>query len=93
MMDTSKLVVGQDVDMVSGCYWNHGKVVKSHPEGVDVQAMYGVILHFDNEGKGRPDGNSTFECGLWYIEGAQPYPIDDVPITYHFGPIGPPRSK
>jgi hypothetical protein len=55
--------------------------------------MYGVILHFDNEGKGRPDGNSTFECGLWYIEGAQPYPIDDVPITYHFGPIGPPRSK
>jgi hypothetical protein len=33
-MDTSKLVVGQDVDMVSGCYWNHGKVVKSHPEGV-----------------------------------------------------------
>ena len=35
-MDTEKLVVGQYVRMVSGCYGSVGKVVKVTPLGVDV---------------------------------------------------------
>jgi hypothetical protein len=67
-MDAKNLVVGQHVDMSSGCYGNEGEVIAVTPEGVDVRGMYGVILHFDKEGVGRP-GTSTFECGLWYING------------------------
>ncbi len=36
-MDTSKLVVGQEVHMSSGVYGNKGKVVKITPDGVDVE--------------------------------------------------------
>jgi hypothetical protein len=67
------LVVGQDVRMLSGCYYCQGKVTKITPEGVDVGS-----LRFDKEGKGRP-GSSTYECGPWYILGTQPYP--EVEIT------------
>jgi len=63
-MDTKTLVVGQDVYMFSGCYWNKGKVVKVTPSGVDVQTSeellrsgdlnlraYGELLHFDDNGR------------------------------------------
>jgi hypothetical protein len=52
VMDTKTLVVGQDVYMVSGCYWNEGKVVKVTPSGagVDVQTAY-ELLHFDENGR------------------------------------------
>jgi hypothetical protein len=60
VVDTTKLVVGQDVYMVSGCYWNEGKVVKVTPSGADVQT--GVmqndgtwnaheLVHFDKNGR------------------------------------------
>jgi len=57
VVDTTKLVVGQDVYMSSGCYWNEGKVVKVTPSGVDVQAvderLYSneQLLHFDANGR------------------------------------------
>jgi hypothetical protein len=50
------LVVGQDVYMFSGCYWNKGKVVKVTPSGVDVQTVSEItqtdneLLHFDANG-------------------------------------------
>ena len=70
MMDTTKLVVGQDVFMESGVYSCEGKVVKVTPLGVEVQT-YSMgwplqLLQFDNEGKGW-DGNGTHECGPWRI--------------------------
>jgi hypothetical protein len=51
MMDTTKLVVGQDVYMFNDHYpyWfcgQRGKVVKVTPEGVDVQTA-GELLRFD----------------------------------------------
>jgi hypothetical protein len=75
MMGTKTLVVGQEVDISSGCYGSSGKVVKITPDGVDVQT--GVmqndgtwnaheVLHFDNDGKGC-DEEGTHECGPWYI--------------------------
>jgi hypothetical protein len=69
-MDTTKLVVGQDVDLTSGIYWAPGKVVKVTPEGEEVQVMHG-ILHFDNEGKSC-DGEGTHEGGPWYIDETLP---------------------
>lgn len=38
-MDTSKLVVGQHVDMSNGCYGNEGEVIAVTPEGVDALTM------------------------------------------------------
>jgi hypothetical protein len=68
VIDMKTLVVGQNVSMSSGCYRQFGKVAKVTPEGVEVQVHPGGgIARFDNEGEGRP-GNSTFECGLWYID-------------------------
>jgi hypothetical protein len=60
VIDTSTLVVGQKVDLVSGCYGLGGIVAKVTPSGVDVQT--GVmqndgawnaheLLHFDNNGR------------------------------------------
>jgi hypothetical protein len=91
VVDTRTLVVGQDVYMSSGCYWNEGKVVKVTPSGVDVQTVYEFnkeLLHFDANGRSyvtalppsyrstahpaspwRWDGNGTYECGPWYIDG------------------------
>jgi hypothetical protein len=43
------LVVGQDIYMFSGCYWNKGKVVKVTQSGVDVHAH--ELLHFDANGR------------------------------------------
>jgi hypothetical protein len=57
VVDMTKLVVGQDVYMVSGCYWNEGKVVKVTPSGADVQTFYEFnhtdkeLLHFDANGR------------------------------------------
>jgi len=87
VVDTTKLVVGQDVYMDSGCYSNEGKVVKVTPEGVDVQTD-NELVHFDANGRSyvtelppsyrstahpaspwRWDGNGTYECGPWYIDG------------------------
>lgn len=53
-VDTTKLVVGQDVYVIKPPYpfWfciNEGKVVKVTPEGVDVQTA-GELLRFDNDG-------------------------------------------
>jgi hypothetical protein len=74
-MDTKKLVIGQEVHMVSGCYSKKGWVVRVTPSGVDVQT--GVMQndgtwnaheleHFDSNGKGVGEG--TYECGPWELE-------------------------
>jgi hypothetical protein len=71
-MDTKKLVVGQDVYILSGCYIREGKVVALGPHGVNVQAPPdgGDIFRFRSDGRGC-DGMGTHECGPWYIVGGQ----------------------
>ena len=69
-LDTKKLVVRQDVYVVSSndLLFCQGKVVKITPEGVEVQDDYGGLLHFDCKGKGLDrlrDG--TYENGAYYI--------------------------
>lgn len=76
MMDTTKMVVGQKVTMLSGVYWNEGEVIEFVPEGVNVKARFGVIMHFDHEGVGRPDGNGTYECGPFIITDICPHVLD-----------------
>jgi hypothetical protein len=78
MMDTKTLVVGQEVFVVSGCYYSNGKVAKVTQEGVEVQLVRNplpgldkVIWQFDTKGKAR-DGVGTAEYG--------PYIIDDMPF-------------
>jgi hypothetical protein len=60
IMDTTKLVVGQDVFMKSGCYGCSGRVVRVTPSGVDVQtpemvgglpSMDAKLIRFDNNGR------------------------------------------
>jgi hypothetical protein len=76
-MDTSKLVVGQEVFVVSGIYYFDGKVVKVTQEGVEVELARNplpgdnVVRRFDIEGKAC-DGFGTAEYG--------PYVIDDMPF-------------
>jgi len=68
-MDTKTLVVGQSVDMVSGCYGCRGKVVEIKLSGVIHVICEGPpwgLLHFDSEGKGF-DYEGTFECGPWFL--------------------------
>jgi len=51
MMDTTTLVVGQNVYMVSGPMGCEGKVVKVSPEGVEVQTVdRPYLLLFDSNG-------------------------------------------
>jgi hypothetical protein len=49
-MNTTTLVVGQDVYMKSGVYSCEGKVVKVTPSGVDVWNAH-ELLHFHNNGQ------------------------------------------
>jgi hypothetical protein len=83
-MDTTKLAVGQEVFVVSGCYYSDGWVVKVTPEGVEVQLaskhlhigldnkpIWQTMFRFDAEGKAC-DGFRTGEYG--------PYIIDDMPF-------------
>jgi hypothetical protein len=88
-MDVTKLVVGQDVTMLSGCYYCWGKVVEVTPDGVTVQTKDG-LFSFDSKGKSS-DCRATYECGAWYIQGTQPY--DEVEITREPWMSDPPRSK
>ena len=70
-MDTTKLVVGEKVEMLSGPFGCEGKVVKVSPEGVEVEVAgftpYKSPLHFDSNGKGRDD-EGTHEAGVWHID-------------------------
>jgi|HubBroStandDraft_1064217.scaffolds.fasta_scaffold22100_3 hypothetical protein len=77
-MDTKKLEVGQEVFVVSGCYYSDGRVVKVTQEGAEVQlarnplpAAAKTIWQFDTKGKAL-NGIGTAECG--------PYVIDDMPF-------------
>ena len=69
-MDTSKLVVGQDVYVLNGATHNKGQVVKVTPSDVVVQTDF-HSLRFDREGKWLdgegewPDGGE--ECGPWHL--------------------------
>jgi hypothetical protein len=76
MLDTSKLVVGQEVYMESGVYCSRGTVVEVTPKGVVVRDWtwfadgtyrkdIGTLLKFDINGKGCDPG--TFECGPWEL--------------------------
>jgi hypothetical protein len=68
MMDTSKLVAGQGVDLSCGNYRCRGEVVKVAPEGVKVRTSQKELLRFDNSGKGYIV-EETFECpGPWFID-------------------------
>jgi hypothetical protein len=89
--NTETLVVGQDVYMVSGCYWNEGKVVKVTPSGVDVQTAH-ELLHFDANGRSYvtelpPSYDSTahpMSPWRWGGNGTYecgPWYIDDMPFA------------
>jgi hypothetical protein len=68
-MDTNRLVLGQDVYIITDVDIHRGKVLKVTPEGVDVESeRYGVVLstggcllQFDNDGKCRKYGNSSWK--------------------------------
>jgi hypothetical protein len=66
MMDTKKLVVGQEVRIHSGCYYENGKVLEVTLSGVEVHILDGRRFRFDTLGNGC-DGNATYECGPWEI--------------------------
>jgi hypothetical protein len=77
-MDTKKPAIGQEVFVVSGCYYSDGKVVKVTQEGVEVQLARNplpgaaeVIWQFDTKGE-TLNGIGTAESG--------PYIIDKMPF-------------
>jgi hypothetical protein len=71
-IDTSNLVVGQRVFMLSGPYCNKGTVIEVAPDGVTVQMdtpgspYMGCVARFDMTGESLPDYGS--EAGAWYVE-------------------------
>ena len=65
-MNTKTLVVGQDVYIHSGPYYQKGKVIKVTPSGVEVHDGM-ELFRFDIYGRGC-DGHKTFECGPWEID-------------------------
>lgn len=63
VVDVMTLVVGQKVDLESGCYCSSGEVVEITPSGVEVK-MGGTLVLFDNEGgQGRSRDRSYFGDG------------------------------
>jgi hypothetical protein len=79
-MGMKTLVVGQKVDIASGCYVTEGgTAVDITPESVSVQVVrngriWGTI-RFDNEGMSC-DGSGTFKCGPWFITDICPHVLD-----------------
>jgi hypothetical protein len=69
VLDTTKLVVGQEVSISSGVMGGEGRVVKVSPEGVEVEipSFSSTPFHFDSTGKGRDD-EGTFENGAYYLD-------------------------
>lgn len=65
-MNTSTLVVGQEVEMCSGCYFDKGKVIKVTLSGVEVETRGQEVFRFDANGRGC-DGHRTYECGPWEL--------------------------
>jgi hypothetical protein len=84
-MDTSTLMVGEYVQLRSGCYGAVGKVAKVTPSGVEVQTSSGVtkrpydLWRFDINGKACDStGTGMFEPGSWEHNG--------IPSTFECGP-------
>jgi len=66
-MDTTKLVVGQEVYMSSGIWADRGIVVKITQEGAEVFSTFGGdLLRFFADGCGW-DVDGTYECGAWEL--------------------------
>jgi len=69
-MDTTKLVVGQDVQLLSGDYEMPGTVVKFTPDSIEVKTDWTFvkdgILHFDASGESRWN-EWTMDNGAWFI--------------------------
>jgi hypothetical protein len=88
MMDTSKLVVGQDVFMRSGEVGNWAKVVEVTSTGVIVESDpdYGAMLfRFDRDGTVCDSSDLCNERG---VRGGSMIPnyMGDGPWTLHLGP-------
>ena len=80
-MDTTKLVVGQLVYMVSGGAGRFGKVVRVGTDGIDVDMRYESRLEiwkFDTNGK------ACDSRSVGYVP--EPYEFDGIPSTYEGGP-------
>lgn len=80
-MDTSQLVVGQIVRMVSGAYGRSGKVIRIGADGIDVDMRYESKLEiwkFDINGKACDSRSAGYV--------PEPYELDGVPSTYEGGP-------
>jgi hypothetical protein len=87
-MDTTKLVVGQDVFIHSGPVWHHeGKVISVAPSGVEVQVLGKrfELLKLTRGAGVKLTGNvvrfdaegacecGTCECGPWIIDDEVPF--------------------
>jgi len=80
-MDTSKLKVGQIVQLQSGVYGCSGKVIRVGVDGVDVDMRYESRLEiwkFDSNGK------ACDSRSVGYVP--QFFELDGVPSTYEAGP-------
>jgi hypothetical protein len=83
-MDTKKLVVGQEVELVSGVYGTSGKVVKITPDEVVVETPTypgwpSKIVHLDKNGR---SFTPKSELPDWYTPGCR----WDGSGTYENGP-------
>jgi hypothetical protein len=79
-MDTSKLVVGQVVNVVSGAYGRSGKIIRVGTDGVDLDMGYQSnfqIWKFDNKGK------ACDSRSVGYVP--EPHEADGAPCTWEGG--------
>jgi hypothetical protein len=77
-MNTAKLIIGQDVFLISGCYHAEGKIVQTSAEGTRVllrrdplTGKANVVWEFDSKGEAL-NCMGTAEYG--------PFTMDDMPF-------------
>jgi hypothetical protein len=73
-MDNTKLVVGQQVELISGGYSMYGTVVSITPDAIEVSSDWPwfPVLHFDSEGEGKLN-EGTADDGRWHIADICPH--------------------
>lgn len=76
MTDTTKLVVGQQVELISGAYSMSGIVVSITPDVIEVSTDWArslfPVLHFDSEGRGKRN-EGTADGGDWHLADICPH--------------------
>jgi hypothetical protein len=91
-MDTSKLVVRQEIRMFSGHYTCTVKVAELLPDGVTAEGEYGTTLRFNRLSKGfcvdwsRVTEHIDCPSGPWFIEGVDWQSKDVIESTVEQSP-------